>query len=107
MSLNDSTIPTGGVELYTAAAVVHFSIEPTFFPSIDAVARRTTSSEGEHVRAYDIQAAIVPSTICESDQKPGSTTTRSEGDVVWMCHQVQVTTMTVSRPGDIIGAEEG
>ena len=39
--------------------------------------------------------------------RPGSTTTRSKEGVVWMCDQVQVTTMTVSRPGDIIGAERG
>ncbi len=37
-SLNDSIIP---IKLYTAAAVVKFSIEPTIFPSVDAVARRT------------------------------------------------------------------
>ena len=29
-SLNDSIIPTAGVELYTAAAVVMFYTEPTF-----------------------------------------------------------------------------
>ncbi len=40
-SLNDSIIPTAGVELYTAAAVVNVSIEPTFFPSVNAAARRT------------------------------------------------------------------
>ena len=28
-----------------------------------------TSSEGEHERAYDIQAAIVPRTTCVSDQQ--------------------------------------
>ena len=33
------------------------------------------------MRAYDIQAAIVPRTTCESDQQPGSTTTKSEGGV--------------------------
>ena len=41
------------------------------------------------------------------DLQPGSTTTRTEGDVVRMCDQVQVTTMRFSRPGDIIGAEGG
>ena len=40
-SQNDSIGPTTGFELYTAAAVVHFSIEPTFFLSVDAAARRT------------------------------------------------------------------
>ena len=39
--LNDSIRLTAGVELYTAAAMVIFSIEPTFFPSKDAAARRT------------------------------------------------------------------
>ncbi len=39
--LNDSNQPTAGVELYTAAAMVIFSIEPTFFPSMDAAALRT------------------------------------------------------------------
>ena len=66
-----------------------------------------TSTEGEHVLAYDIQAAIVPRTTCVSDQQTRSITTRSEGGVVWMCDQVQVTTMTVSRPSDIIRAEGG
>ncbi len=32
--------PTTGVELYTVAAVVTFPIEPTFFSSVDAAARR-------------------------------------------------------------------
>ncbi len=40
-SQNDSMRPTVGVELYTAAAVVKFSIEPTIFQSVDAAARRT------------------------------------------------------------------
>ena len=43
----------------------------------------------------------------ESDLQPGATPTRTEGDVVRMCDQVQVTTMRFSRPGDIIGAEGG
>jgi hypothetical protein len=44
-----------------------------------------SSSEGEHVRDYDIQAAIVPRTTCVSDQQTRSTTTRSEWGVVWIC----------------------
>ena len=79
----------------------------TFFPFIEAAGAGPSSSEGEHVRVYDIQAAIVPRTTCVSDLQPGSTTTRTEGDVVRMCDQVQVTTMRFSRPGDIIGAEGG
>ncbi len=39
-SLNDSIRPTSGVEPYTAAEVVIVSMEPTFFPSVDAAARR-------------------------------------------------------------------
>jgi hypothetical protein len=39
-SLNDSIRPTAGVEFYTAAAVVVFSIEPTIFQSVDAAVRR-------------------------------------------------------------------
>jgi hypothetical protein len=45
----------------------------TFFPSVDAVARRTIELRRGNVRAYDIQAAIVPRTTCESDQ-PGTDT---------------------------------
>ncbi len=78
-----------------------------FFPFMEAAGAGPSSSEGEHVRVYDIQAAIVPRTTCVSDLQPGSTTTRTEGDVVRMCDQVQVTTMRFSRPGDIIGAEGG
>ncbi len=67
-----------------------------------------SSSEGEHVRVYDIQAATVPrTTFLESDLQPGATPTRTEGNVVLMCDQVQVTTMLFPRPGDIIGAEGG
>ena len=66
-----------------------------------------SSSEGELVRAYDIQAAIVPRTTCVSDLQPGATPTRNEGDVVQMCDQMQVTTMRFSQPGDIISAEGG
>ncbi len=105
-SLNDSTIPTEGVKLYTAAAVVNVFHRANIFSRPWMQLRAgPSSSEGEHVRAYDIQAAIVPRTTCESDQQPGSTNTRTEGDVVRMCDQVQETTMTVSRLGDIIGAE--
>ncbi len=77
------------------------------FPFMEAAGAGPSSSEGEHVRVYDIQAAIVPRTTCVSDLQPGSTTTRTEGDVVRMCDQVQVTAMRFSRPGDIIGAEGG
>ena len=40
-SQNDSIRPTAGVELYTAAAMVICFIEPTIFPSMDAVTRLT------------------------------------------------------------------
>ena len=79
----------------------------TFFRPWMQLRAGPSSSKGEHVRAYDIQAAIVPRTTYESNQQPESTTTRTEGDVVRMCDQVQVTTMRFSRPGDIISAEGG
>jgi hypothetical protein len=74
----------------------------TFFLPWMQLRTGPSSSEGHHLLAYDIQAAIVPRTTCGSDQQPGSTTTRSKGDVVLMCDQVQETAMTVSPPGDIL-----
>ena len=71
----------------------------TFFTFMEAAGAGQSSSEGEHVRAYDIQAAIVPRTTCVSDLQPGATPTRTEGDVVLMCDQVQVTTMRFSPTG--------
>ena len=65
----------------------------TFFPFMEAAGAGPSSSKGEHVRPYDIQAAIVPRTTCVSDLQPGATPTRTEGAVVRMCGQVQVTTI--------------
>ncbi len=59
------------------------------------------SSEGEHVRAYNIQVAtgVRPADLIDNYQ-----IRRGCGvDVM----QVQVTTMTVSLPGDNIGAKGG
>ncbi len=76
----------------------------TFFPSVDAAARRTI--ELRRGARASLRHSSCNSTK-DNIQQPGSTTTKSEGCVVWMCDQVQVTTMTLSRPGDIIGAEGG
>jgi len=63
--------------------------------------RRGARASLRHSSCHSTKDDMVP------DLQPGSTITRTEGDVVRMCDQVQVTTMRFSRPGDIIGAEGG
>ncbi len=67
-----------------------------------------SSSEGEHVRAYDSQAAKVPprDNMCV---RPADLIAnyQIQGGGGGCAILVQATTMAVSQPGDIIGAEGG
>jgi hypothetical protein len=107
-SLNDSTVPTAGVELYTAAAVVIFCIEPTIFPSVDAVARRTGElRRGARASLRHSTCNSTKDNICVRQADQNRQLPDPKG--VWCGYaiQVHVTTMAMSLPGDIIEDEWG
>ena len=80
----------------------------TFFPVRGcSCAQGPASSKGKNVRAYDIQAAIVPRTTCGVRPAARSYTYQNRRGCGTDVSSGADDYHAVSRPGDIIGAEGG